>query len=53
MYQIDIKDIFKLRIAGFFRIRFTPKQNNLGRIAYMTTTIPRKSVLLLRWKDYL
>ena len=51
--QVAVLDRSKDKFTKKITVKYTAKQNNLGRIAYMTTTIPRKSVLLLRWKDYL
>jgi len=51
--QVAVLDRSKDKFTKKITVKYTAKQNNLGRIAYITTTIPRKSVLLLRWKDYL
>jgi hypothetical protein len=51
--QVAVLDRSKNKFTKKITVKYSAKQNTLGRIAYMTTTIPSKSVLLLRWKDYL
>jgi len=51
--QVAVLDRSKNKFTKKIIVKYTAKQNTLGRIAYMTATIPSKSVLLLRWEDYL
>jgi len=51
--QVAVLDRSKNKFTKKITVKYTAKQNTLGRIAYMTATIPSKSVLLLRWEDYL
>ncbi|MCF6190494.1 MAG: hypothetical protein L3J51_08445 [Cocleimonas sp.] len=51
--QVAVLDKAKNKFSKKIIVKYTAKQNTLSRIAYMTATIPSKSVLLLRWEDYL
>jgi len=51
--QVAVLDRSKNKFTKKITVKYTAKKNTLARIAYMTATIPSKSVLLLRWEDYL
>lgn len=51
--QVSVLDKSKNKFTKKITVKYTANHNSLGRIAYLTATIPSKSIMLLRWEDYL